>query len=95
MPTVTKTPAGTFRAYVRIKGYPSISKTFHTERDAQYWGRLTEDEIRRGIHRHRGLVLQTGDKVGADARPRVFACENCPLRHGVDRGHDGKRTIDE
>lgn len=51
MPTITETTSGTFRARVRIKGYPSTSRTFWRRRDASDWARRIEDEMVRGVYR--------------------------------------------
>ena len=50
MATITKTAAGTWNAIIRRKGWPTVSKTFRVKRDAENWGRSTEDEIIRGIY---------------------------------------------
>ena len=50
MATITKTTAGTWNAQIRRKGWPTVSKTFRVKRDAENWGRKTEDEIIRGIY---------------------------------------------
>lgn len=50
MVTIVKTEAGTFKALVRKSGWPTTSKTFRTKRDAQDWGRRTEDELVRGVY---------------------------------------------
>ncbi|MGB8715028.1 MAG: site-specific integrase, partial [Rhodanobacteraceae bacterium] len=50
MATIVKTHAGNWKAVVRKKGWPTTSKTFRTKRDAQDWGRQTEDQIVRGIY---------------------------------------------
>ncbi|MCF6188897.1 MAG: site-specific integrase [Cocleimonas sp.] len=50
MATIVKTPAGNWKALIRIKGYPPSSQTFRVKRDATNWARTTEDEIVRGIY---------------------------------------------
>lgn len=49
MATVTKTPSGTWKALIRMVGWPTASKTFRTKRDAEDWARRTEDEMVRGV----------------------------------------------
>lgn len=49
MATITKTPAGTWKAVIRKTGWPTTSKTFRTKRDAQDWARRIEDEMTRGV----------------------------------------------
>ncbi|MDW5415662.1 hypothetical protein R6242_03645 [Iodobacter sp. CM08] len=34
---------------IRMKGWPTTSKTFRTKRDAEDWSRRTEDEMVRGV----------------------------------------------
>lgn len=50
MATIVKTPSGTWKAVIRKKGWPTTAKTFRTKRDAQDWGRQTEDEMVRGVY---------------------------------------------
>ncbi len=51
--TITKTESKTWKAIIRRKGWPHVSKTFRMKRDAEDWARTVEDEIRRGIYFHR------------------------------------------
>lgn len=50
MATIVKTDSGTWKALIRRKGWPTVTKTFRVKRDAQNWGRTTEDEIIRGLY---------------------------------------------
>lgn len=50
MATIVKTPSGTYKALVRRQGWPTVSKNFRTKRDAEDWGRRTEDEMVRGVY---------------------------------------------
>ncbi len=50
MATIVKTPAGSWKAIIRITGYPIKTKTFRVKRDAVDWARTTEDEIVRGVY---------------------------------------------
>jgi integrase len=49
MATIVPTPSGTYKALVRMKGWPTTSKTFRLKRDATDWARRTEDEMVRGV----------------------------------------------
>jgi len=49
MATITKTASGTWKAIIRKVGWPTVSKTFRTKRDADDWSRRTEDEMVRGV----------------------------------------------
>jgi len=50
MATIVKTPSGTWKAVIRKIGWPTTAKTFRTKRDAEDWGRRTEDEMVRGVY---------------------------------------------
>ena len=50
MATINRTEAGTWKAQVRLAGWPNQIKTFRIKRDAENWARTTEDEIIRGIY---------------------------------------------
>ena len=50
MATIIKTPAGNWKALIRVTGHPPTSQTFRVKRDATNWARTTEDEIVRGIY---------------------------------------------
>jgi integrase len=50
MATLVKTPAGRWKALIRRTGWPPISKTFRTKRDAEDWARTSEDEMVRGLY---------------------------------------------
>lgn len=49
MATIRK-ERGKWRAEVRMKGAPRLSKTFRTRAAAADWARTTEDQIRRGLY---------------------------------------------
>jgi integrase len=50
MPTIVKTPSGTWKAVVRKTGWPTTAKTFRVKRDAVDWARRLEDEMVRGMY---------------------------------------------
>ena len=58
MATITKTPAGTWKAIIRKNGWPSVGKTFRIKRDAEDWARRTEDEMVRGVYIQRSQAEQ-------------------------------------
>lgn len=49
MPTIVKTPSGTWKAVIRKTGFPTTVKTFRLKRDAEDWARTAEDEMVRGL----------------------------------------------
>jgi len=48
MATIVKTPAGKWKAVVRLSGWPTKCKTFRLKRDAVDWARQVEVEMVRG-----------------------------------------------
>jgi integrase len=59
MATFVETPTGTHKAVVRIKGWPTVSKTFRRKIDAKNWARRTEDEMVRGVYISRSGAERT------------------------------------
>lgn len=57
MATIVKTKSNTWKALVRRQGWPTVSKTFRTKRDAIDWARRVEDEMVRGV-----FVLRTASE---------------------------------
>jgi integrase len=53
MPTIVKTPSGTWKALVRKQGFPQAIKTFRLKRDAEDWARRVEDEMVQGVYVNR------------------------------------------
>jgi hypothetical protein len=47
--TIVKTPAGKWKAVVRLSGWPTKCKTFRLKRDATDWARRVEDELVRSV----------------------------------------------
>ncbi|MCP5150376.1 MAG: site-specific integrase [Chromatiales bacterium] len=50
MATLVKTPAGQWKALIRLTGWPTTSKTFSNRRDANDWARQVEQEMVRGVY---------------------------------------------
>ena len=63
MATLVKTPQGRWKAVIRRRGWPTVAKTFRTKRDAQDWGRATEDEMVRGVFVNRASSHRLSVKV--------------------------------
>ncbi len=55
MATITKTPAGTWKAIIRKQGWPTTGKNFRTKCDAEDRARHTEDEMVRSVFIQRSL----------------------------------------
>ena len=51
MATIVARGDGQWQARIRKTGFPTVSKTFYTKRDAESWARKTESEIERGTWR--------------------------------------------
>ncbi|MCK5771800.1 site-specific integrase [Algiphilus sp.] len=50
MATLVRTSAGTWKAVIRRRGWPTTTKSFRTKRDAEDWSRRVEDEMVRGVY---------------------------------------------
>lgn len=69
MATIYQTEAGTWRADIRRKGWPKMSKTFRLKSDVEKWATATEDQILRGIY----LPISEAEKITiADALKRYL-----------------------
>jgi integrase len=72
--TLVKTAQGKWKSVIRRRGWPTVAKTFRTKRDAQDWGRATEDEMVRGVFvnrasSHRLSVRVALARYGAEVTP--------------------------
>lgn len=87
MAMIVKTPAGTWKALIRKRGFPTVSKTFRMKRDAEDWGRRTEDEMVRGMYIQRApaermTVADALERYLAEVSPtKRPASASCDLRH--------------
>jgi hypothetical protein len=50
MATIVKALSKAWKAVIRRQGWPTVSKSFRTKRDAEDWARCTEDEMIRGVY---------------------------------------------
>ncbi|RWA26778.1 integrase [Pseudomonas veronii] len=76
MATIVKTPSATWKAVVRMQGWPTASKTFRTKRDAEDWARGTEDEMTRGLYIRRTL----SEKMTLEAALSRYLLEVTPSK---------------
>jgi integrase len=76
MATLTKTPAGAWKAVIRKKGWPTASKTFRTKRDAQDWARRVEDEMVRGVY----LTRAPSERLTLEAALERYLTEVSPTK---------------
>lgn len=84
MPTLVKTPAGSWKAVIRKTGWPTVAKTFRTKRDAEDWARRTEDEMVRGVYIQRASAERM---TVADALKRYLA-EVSPTKRPASAASD-------
>jgi len=76
MATIRKTPSATWKALIRLKGWPTASKNFRTKRDAEDWARSTEAEMVRGVYIRRTL----SEKMTLEAALRRYLLEVTPSK---------------
>lgn len=93
MATIVLTPSGTYKALVRMRGWPTTSKTFRLKRDAVDWARRTEDEIVRGVYISRSgserITLQEAlqrylAEVTPTKKPTTQRSENTTAQHLIN-----------
>jgi len=69
-----------WQARVRVKGQPTIEKSFHTRADAESWAKIIESEIIRGVYFKRTLAEQTTLRDALDR----YEKEITPSKRGAD-----------
>jgi len=88
--TIVPIPSGADRALVRMKGWPTTSKTFRLRRDAVNWARKTEDEMVRGAYISRSgserMTAQEASQrylaeVNSTKKPTTQRSENITAGH--------------
>lgn len=84
MPTLVKTESGNWKAVIRIRRWPTATKTFRLRRQALEWARQTEHEMRLGSYLQRTKIQTIGfndamtrylDEVTTRKRPRTQVSE--------------------
>lgn len=100
MATIVLTPSGTYKALVRMRGWPTTSKTFRLKRDAVDWARRTEDEMVRGVYISRSgserMTLQEAlqrylAEVTPTKKPTTQRSEKITAQHLI--GYLGKYSM--
>ncbi len=76
MATIVRAPSKAWKAVIRRKGWPTISKSFRTKRDAEDWARCTEDEMIRGVHIRRS----SSELTTVNAALERYLAEVTPLK---------------
>lgn len=59
MASINPLPSGKWNVRIRRQGYPLVTKTFTTQKDAQRWARTTESEMDRGVFLSRDTAEAT------------------------------------
>lgn len=87
MATIVQTDSGRWKAVIRKTGWPATAKTFRLKKDAENWGRTTEDEMVRGIYVPRSQSERT---TLSDALKR-YAAEVTPTKRPGTQKTESKR----
>ena len=88
MATIVKAPSKAWKAVIRRKGWPTVSESFRTKRDAEDWARNTEDEMVRGVHIPR---TRSGSTTITAALTRYVA-EVTPTKRPSTQVNEKKRS---
>ncbi len=100
MATIVRAPSKAWKAVIRRKGWPTLSKSFRTKRDAEDWARRTEDEMVRGVHIQRspsesttisGALKRYLAEVSPGKRPSTQKSEK--MRAKVLKEHLGRYSM--
>ena len=100
MATIVRSPSKAWKAVIRRKGWPTLSKSFRTKRDAEDWARRTEDEMVRGVHIQRSpsesmTISSALDRYLQDISPtkRPSAQQSEKMRAKVLKEHLGRYSM--
>jgi len=88
MAAINKTKSGTWKAQVRIAGWPNQIKTFRIKCDAENWARTSEDEIIRGIH----VPRSNSEKLAIASALDRYVKEVVPTKKGSGHRRDVSRA---
>jgi integrase len=88
MATIVKTPSGTWKAIIRMKGWPQVIKTLRLKKDVEDWARSTEDEMVRGVYVRRA---KSGQTTVEDAIDR-YLLEITPIKEESTREPEIRRA---
>lgn len=88
MASITKTSYGTWKALVRKKGKPPVSKSFRTKRDAEDWARGVEDEMVRGIY----IKRSEAERMSLDEAVKRYLSEVTPTKKPTSQVSDRQRA---
>lgn len=88
MATITKTPAGSWKAIIRKTGWPVTIKTFRIKRDAEDWARRIEDEMMRGAFIQRAPA----ERMTLEEAMRRYLSEVTPTKRPGTQKTEVKRA---
>ncbi|HEY0201042.1 MAG TPA: site-specific integrase, partial [Burkholderiaceae bacterium] len=88
MPTIVKTPSGTWKALIRKTGWPTTAKTFRTKRDAEDWARRAEDEMVRGVYIQRA----SAERMTVEAALKRYLLEVTPTKRESTQTGEHKKA---
>lgn len=89
MPTIVKTPSGTWKAVIRKAGFPSVIKTFRLKRDAEDWARRSEDEMVRGLFVQRG----PSERLTFESAIQRYLAEVTPTKRPFTQMGELRRSV--
>lgn len=88
MPTIVKTPSGTWKALVRKKGFPGSIKTFRLKKDAEDWARRVEDEMIRGLYVQRA----PSERMTVETAVIRYLAEETPAKRPSTQSGEKRRA---
>jgi len=88
MATIVRAPSKAWKAVIRRKGWPTVSKSFRTRRDAEDWARRTEDEMIRGVH----IKRSPSESMTIDAALDRYLTEVTPTKRSSTQSAERMRA---
>ena len=89
MPTIVKTPSGTWKAVIRKIGFPTTIKTFRLKKDADDWARRAEDEMVRGLFIQRG----PSERLTFEKAMQRYLAEVTPTKRPLTQSGERMRSV--
>ena len=89
MPTIVKTPSGTWKALVRRGVSKPVIKTFRLKKDCEDWARRTEDELVRGVFVQRG----PSERLTFEKAMKRYLAEVTPTKRPFTQTGELRRSV--
>jgi integrase len=89
MPTIVKSPSGTWKAVIRKIGFPTTIKTFRLKKDAGDWARRAEDDMVRGLFIQRG----PSERLTFEKAMQRYLAEVTPTKRPFTQSGELKRSL--